>query len=446
MTYFRTGAFCLKISVGIITAERSVELIMKAHDGMSRMCAVKYLPYSSMRELADVYEKNERLFDGLIFSGRFPYYYITSRVGATQCPHAYFELTDRDYYRALAGILYRFPGISVSKILMERPYADVDFASVFGGQTPAFFDPIEMGGAAGVENAYENAMRQSLTLWREGKIDLVVTRFTNLAEPLGASGAPFELLFPSVASMLDVCGSLCGVIQSRRLVDSMVASGVVSWAGAERDDADKKLMPLLRRFNEKNGMPLVIRENGDVFEITTSNRTLEQITSGYADCALTACLHRELGCGVCVGWGLGTEAVSSGQNAMRAFRESLRNASHHAYLVNDLGNLIGPMTRGKSVTMSGAPGAVAEEMGRRLGISPANLQKIINLWESRGISTFSSADLAFYLNITPRSAVRILSRLAEHGAAGVVSSGHPNAKGRPYKIYDVDCGKLARAG
>jgi DNA-binding MarR family transcriptional regulator len=437
---FDKGAFYLKISIGIITAERSVELIMKAHDGMSRMCGVKYLPYSSASDLARVYDDNARLFDGLIFSGRFPYCYIKNHAGAIPRPHAYFELTDRDYYRAFAGILHRFPGINVSRILIDKPYADVDFAGVFGGQVPAFLDAL--GDAASLENAYEKAMLRSLDLWQDGKIDLVVTRFTNLAEPLRASGVSFELLFPSAASMLDVCGAICGLIQSRRLVASMVASGVVSCVGPERADADKKLARLLRSFNEKNGMPLVIRENGDASELTTSNRTLDEITRGYTDCALTSYLQGELGTNVCVGWGLGAEVVSSNQNAVRAFRESMRSASHHAYLVNDLGNIIGPMTSGKSVTMSGSPDAGAEEIGRRLGISPANLQKMIDLWENREISTFSSADLAFYLNITPRSAGRILSRLAEHGAAGVVRNGHPNAKGRPYKIYGVDCEKL----
>jgi hypothetical protein len=268
----------LRISIGVITAERSAELIMKAHEGMSRMCAVKYLPYSSMRSLADVYEESAHSFDGLIFSGPFPYFYITSHVGAVPRPHAYFELTDRDYYRAFAGILYRFPGIDVSRIIMDKPYADVDFGGVFRGHVPMFFDAFSEGDITSMESAYEKTMRRSLELWREGEIDLVVTRFTNLAEPLSASGVPFELLFPSAASMLDVCGSLCGVIQSRRLVESMVAFGVVSWAGARGEGDNKKLMLALRGFNEKNGMPLVIRRNGDAFELTTSNRTLDDVS------------------------------------------------------------------------------------------------------------------------------------------------------------------------
>ncbi|MDR3353441.1 MAG: hypothetical protein LBO21_00220 [Synergistaceae bacterium] len=421
-----------------------MELIRKAHGEMSRMCDVTYLPYVSMRNLADVYEKNAHRFDGLIFSGRFPYSYIVSQVGGILKPHDYFELTDRDYYRAFAGILYRFPGISVSRILIDKPYSAVDFGDVFRGDIPMFFDPFVENDASSLEAAYEKTMRQSVALWREKKIDLVVTRLTNLAEMLGASGIPFELLFPSVASMLDVCGSLFSLIQSRMLTGAMVASGIVSWAEPAGAEENKNLLSLLNKFNGKNGMSLVIRRNGGIFELTTSNETLEDITYGYTDCVLSNYLQSELGEGVCVGWGLGMDIVSSGQNAMRAFRESIRSARHHAYLVNDIGDQIGPMAGGKSVTMSGVTSAGIEETGRRLGISPANLQKIISLQEHRGIKTFSSADLAFYLNITARSAGRILSRLAENGWASVVRRDQPNAKGRPYKIYDVDCEKLGQ--
>ncbi|MDR1874627.1 MAG: hypothetical protein LBQ90_06405 [Synergistaceae bacterium] len=431
----------MKLSIGIITAEKSVELIREAHGSMSAMCDVTYLSYSSMRQLSDVYEQNAHRFEGLIFSGKFPYSYIVSRVGIVLKPHAYFELTDRDYYKALAGILYRFRWIDVSRIIMDRPNVPVNFKDVFNGMAPVFFDPIAED-MPGIESAYELAMQQSLRLWREKKIDLVVTRLTNLTESLRLAGIPFELLFPSAASMLDVVSSLCGRIQYRRLLDSMVASGIVS---EDRPDADydfSELQTSLDKFNEQNGMPLVIRKNRSIFELTTSNETLRDITQGYTNCRLTGYLHDRLGLSICLGWGLGRDIVSSQKNAMAALRESMRNRLHHAYLVDDSGEQVGPMASGRGVTLSGIPSANTAEMSTRLGISPANLQKLIDLQERRGINLFSSADLSFYLNVTPRSANRILLKLAEFGGAKVVRSSQPNSRGRPFKIYEVDYRKL----
>jgi hypothetical protein len=431
----------VRFSIGIITAERSVDLIKKAHAAMSETCDIVYLPYGSMRHLSDAYERNAHRFDGLIFSGRFPYSYIVSHVGGILKPHAYFELTDRDYYRAFAGILFRRPGIDVSRILIEKPFVAIDFKELFAGASPSFFDPLD-GDPPAIESAYEMMMRHSLSLWREKKIDLVVTRLTNLAETLASSGIPFELLFPSTASMLDAFHSLRSRIESRRLIDSMTASGVV--AAHDLKDVEKcaDLLRSLERFNGQNGMSLVIRKNREAFELTTSNETLRDITQGYTNCALTNCLHGEIGPSVCVGWGLGLDIVSSLKNAARAFKESTRSASHSAYLVNDLGEQIGPMASGKAVTLSASPSAAIEDVGAKIGISPANLQKLIDLQEKRGKTRFSSADLAFYLNVTPRSASRILARIAEYGGAGVAGNVQQSAKGRPYKIYDVDYRKL----
>jgi hypothetical protein len=200
---------------------------------------------------------------------------------------------------------------------------------------------------------------------------------------------------------------------------------------------------LLEKFNERSGMSIVIRRNDSMFELTTSNETLRDITQGYSNCLMADYLRGAFGSSVCIGWGLGMDIVSSQRNATKAFMESRRNASHYPYLVSDAGELIGPLTGVKAVTLSGVASAGVEEAGRLLGIEPANLQKLINLQERRGINLFSSADLAFYLNVTPRSASRILARLAERGYAKVVRNEQTNSKGRPHKIYDVDYRKLA---
>jgi hypothetical protein len=405
---------------------------------MSALCDVDYLTYSSMRNLADIYERNAHRFDGLIFSGGFPYSYITSRVGGVLKPHAYFAPADRDYYKVFARMLRRFPGMDISRVVMDKPDTAVDFEDIFGPARPRFFDSV-MADRFSLESAYEITMRQSLLLWREKKIDLILTRFTNLADPLRSAGIPFELLFPSEASMLDVFTALRGDIESRRLSDFTTASGIVS--GGTRDGG-AGLFASLERFNGQNGMSLVIRQNGELFELTTSNETLRDITDGYSNCLLTNFLHGEIDAPVCVGWGLGMDIVSSQRNAMKAFRESKRSAAHHAYLVNESGEQIGPLASGKAVTLSSTPSPAAEEVGRRLGISPSNLQKLFNIQQKRGVSMFSSADLAFYLNVTPRSASRILARLSEDGFANVVWSSQPNARGRPYKIYEIDYREL----
>ena len=71
---------------------------------------------------------------------------------------------------------------------------------------------------------------------------------------------------------------------------------------------------------------------------------------------------------------MGPEIVSSGQHAMRAFRESVRSASHHAYSVNDLGDLIGPMTPDELIVMDADGNKIEGECRASVG---ANLPEAL---------------------------------------------------------------------
>ena len=75
-------------------------------------------------------------------------------------------------------------------------------------------------------------------------------------------------------------------------------------------------------------------------------------------------------------------------------------------------------------------------------MAPVNLEKLISLQNKKGMKEFSASDLVFYLDITPRSAARILRRLEESGNAVQVSRVHLNGRGRPAAIYRIDLGDV----
>ena len=429
----------MEFSIGIVTAEQSQSLIRQVEPFMTGDFSLTYLPYATMRQLGELYARNNHRFDGLIFSGRFPYEYIVNHVGAVMKPHAYFELTDRDYYKMFAALMFRFPGISIARIAMEKPFGGLEFGDVFGDVTPMYFEDITRS-ASTLESAYESTLEQSIRLWRSGKIDRVITRLTNLIEPLKAAGIPCETSFPSVPSMQETFGSLYSRLQSRALDDSMTAAGLVS-AGSPDEDMEL-LGETLAGFNRQHGMGLVIRRHEDVFELTTSNEILKDITLEYTHCLLSAYLRSSALFSPAVGWGLGRDIMEAQHNAAKALRESRQNGDHNAYLINSRSELVGPLANGRGIAVNNEPDTATGEISKDLGISSANLQKIIDLQRKRGTNRFTSAELAYYLNITPRSANRILIKLAEHGGAKVVQTVQSSARGRPFNIYEVDYKRL----
>lgn len=434
----------MNLSIGIIAAERSMERIQAIDSLLSRNCEITYLPYTTLRHLRGVYEQNIHRLEGVLFSGRFPYEYIVNHLGRVQKPCAYFELTDRDYYRIFLKLLVTDPTLDIRRVLIESPLIPVDFSDVFGDIRPVIND-LAFDSLPYLETAYERALAQALQLWDEKKIDVVVTRFANIVDPLRAAGIPVENLFPSPASMLEVFNALCTDMQSQKLTDSMAAFGIVSLLRTDDHNLRVGLKRKLAQFNAQNGMALIIRGNGDFFEIVTANEVVRDITEHYTNCLLTGFLHAELCEDICIGWGIGADMVTAQKNAQAALRQSQKNAARAAYLVDGTGKQFGPLLYGKSLAITSAPPEETERVSKQLGISPQNLHKLVSLQEKRGLRRFTSADLAFYLNITLRSANRILAKLVQCGGAEVVQTMQSHIKGRPYNIYEVNCRVLFSA-
>ena len=77
------------------------------------------------------------------------------------------------------------------------------------------------------------------------------------------------------------------------------------------------------------------------------------------------------------------------------------------------------------------------KLSEQVGISPLYLSKILYILRQKGGNTLSSEELAFFLNVTTRSASRILNKLESGGLANVEYSRQMNLRGRPAKIYSI---------
>ena len=82
------------------------------------------------------------------------------------------------------------------------------------------------------------------------------------------------------------------------------------------------------------------------------------------------------------------------------------------------------------------------QISERVGISPLYLNKILYIIQQKQGNTLSSEELSFFLNVTTRSASRILKKLEEGGLARVEYNRQLNFRGRPAKIYTIDRSKL----
>lgn len=438
----------MPFSIGIITAKQSLENIRSCSLEMSKNCKISYLPYHTMAELCSQYTKNIWKFDGILFSGTFPRDYIVENVGPITKPYRCFDPKDRDYYLMIARLFANNPGIDFSRVYIDAIIEPSILQNVFdkgnGPYSPPATTPLEYRGI--LRSAiYEKYMETYRTLWREKKFDIFVTRFTNLVGRLEAEQIPYILLTPSRETILDQFYELLSDMKESMIQNSLVACCVIEISKPDQSQENyDKLKSLLHNFNEVQNHRLIIRKNDSHFEVITSGMDVKELTSGYTSCLLSDEINNKAPFPLKIGWGISFDIIAAYKNAKRAVLECGKDRNHFTYLVTESQEMVGPLNSNRSLSYDLQPDAHIFSLAKSLGIAPVNLEKMVSLQKLRNMYEFTSSDLVYFLEITPRSASRILKKLAEGGFARPVRSINLSGTGRPVTVYEIDFGILPR--
>jgi len=78
-----------------------------------------------------------------------------------------------------------------------------------------------------------------------------------------------------------------------------------------------------------------------------------------------------------------------------------------------------------------------EELAKKLNMNVINLSKFKSSLRRLGKNKVTAKELSEYMNISQRSARRILAQLEEKGAAKILENKSVLGKGRPSRVYQI---------
>ena len=434
----------MKIRIGIITALKSLSAIQAVDQQMRQECDITYLPYSTTMELANIYLDNISKFDGILFSGILPYSYVSENVARITKPAKYLYVSDIDYYRIIAKLYTDNPNIDFRRVsfdnesLTKKPSSTITVLDdIFDDNNYPFLNEFSFNLYS--SSIYDEFFENYRKLWQSKKVDLIVTQLTNIADRLKSENIPHVLLRPCSASILSKFNELVNDIKDAKFKSSLAACCTVQIAHENPTEEEyAQLHTALEDFNSRQNMCFVIRRNGDVFDLVTSGTAAKELTNGYISCFVTSFLLNTLSFHTFIGWGIDFDVVNAHQKAVTAIRESQKDPHRYTYMVNEQDEIIGPFGGERTIVYQMKPSARINNIAKKLGISPLNLEKLTSLQKKKNITEFSASDLVFYLDITPRSATRILKKLVECGVATKVDSVNLSGRGRPSAIYKIN--------
>lgn len=433
-------------SIAVISARESVDNIRASDFEIRKECKITYFTYNSLSELREIYEANHWKYDGILFSGSFPRDYILDNIGPIRRPYRCLELKEQDYYLLFARLLAQNPGLKLSKVYIDTIINPAIVQNILGEQydrekIPYFISSQDKNSLP--YTSYDAHLRLYKKLWEQKKFHVFVTRFTNLANQLKEENIPHVLLRPSFETITDSFHDLLNDISQSAAEHELVAYCVIELPKSEQTKANYQAVEkVLTDFNTSQIQGAIIRKNDNHFEFITSGQQVKKITNDYTICLLSHQLRSEIPFPVYVGWGIGFEVMSAYKNAIQATSACRRKRDHLTYLITEKQEVVGPLSGNRSLRYDLHPDARIYSVAKTLGISAKNLEKLIFLQKNRQENEFTSSDLVYYLEITPRSASRILSRLKSYGLAAPVRNTNLNGHGRPTTIYRLSVSSI----
>ncbi|GGH09643.1 hypothetical protein [Paenibacillus segetis] len=272
-----------------------------------------------------------------------------------------------------------------------------------------------------------------------------ITGVESVARRLSEIQAPNEWLIPSDQDMSVTLERALLSTESRRSKESQIVVGMI-----KVDDFGKLVM---KRNNEHEVQKLKLdihrmvldyvesldgyltNLGGDEYLFFTTRGIFERETGGYKTIPLAKDANQSFGLSLSLGVGFGTSANEAGTNARAALRKSKEAGGNTCFIIREDQTLIGPLEMADSIqTVLSPTHAGLIKRAEDAGMTSAYLSKLLSYTAKHGKYEYKVHELAALLDITVRSAHRLLLLWIDNGLVDI-SGMEKVPKGRPRQIY-----------
>lgn len=396
--------------------------------------------YEEAASIADSLQK-EGEADAILFSGPTSYHYAKRRIVAT-IPWAYLP------YSRVAAFQACLEGIAIFK-------SDLKALSVDQFDHNLLREALEEVGIrdsviirAGID-AEEDRFEKKLldfhrNCYRQGRVSLCVTSMEHIAEPLRAEGIPCVRIYPVKEVLqeqiyrLQILHLSAKKNQGRMAVIAIQLNYVSfdeqnlmfqEWEQLQcQNEYRKNVYSLAQRMEAA-----VFSGDGNHFFIVTSKNYLMNVflkDSTYWEFGQLG--RRFPDNRIYIGIGIGNTTLEAKSRAMMALNRSASGHSGKSYMIEEENKTIELLFPGENSAELPSLSFLAQ----RLHLSTATLGKLSETLEICG-KEMDAATLAEKLQISVRSANRMMAHLEKEGYAAVVGK-QSSGRGRPSRILRIE--------
>ncbi|QTC41221.1 transcriptional regulator [Bacillus sp. V3] len=362
--------------------------------------------------------------DAVLFSGALPYFFTKEACKELTVPVLYLEQDETALITSLFHILqhHEIKPEHVSIDLMDTAFVDHIMTDLHLQNPPQYVMDYKSSLPHNFSiNEYATFHQR---LFQEGKTRFALTSIHNVYDRLVQLNIPcMRMIDPAKSLMRTINEARSQALLSKRKASTIAAVRLIV---QEKNSGLQKLVHLMEGTLQK--------KDGDSAYTVFSNRgSIENLLE-------TAEFHSffQLDQPVLAGFGYGHTAAQAEENAETALSfASKYDTESCAFIVNEDKELSGPYPdkNKKQQLKYNHPDMLS--LAKQLKLSPANLSKIMQFYKNRTFRDFTAAELSDYMQISRRSAERILKKLVDNGSARITGEEMTYAQGRPRAVYEL---------
>lgn len=394
------------IKLAILTPKNSSEKIKNSLKEIT--CEIKYIFYNNLYDLEELYLKNAQKYDGIITSGPIGYEIIKNSVELFT-PLYHFDISKGDLYKYLFNILKENPKIDFSRVYIDfisPEKKEYWFKDIFKKEEEPIFYQINFSN----KNLYETLKNNYINLKKEKKIDIVLTRISNMVNFLKSEKISFDFLFPSEENIKNTVLEVIKDIKILKSEKKQIIFGKLLF--------DKISIDIEEEIHS-------ISKNC-IIKILDKNIEILMLYEDFINSNIALNLKKKFRNNFLSGWGKGNNINEARHNAEKSYIKNKETNTEVIYLVSTNSEIILSEINAKKKKNI----EIIEKL-KKLNITKQNSEKLIELFKNQ--EKVSCANLADYLNISERTANRLLLKLEENSLA--ISNLIKINRGRPKKIY-----------
>lgn len=430
----------MKIAVFLppIYMEPFSSAIAAMHSPGDFMC----LEYRELHEICTLYEMHREDICGILFSGSlsenyFHFCYPKVRIPVTCVRHNQ-ALTAL----ALLRFVQDHPDIPLSQVFCDgiNHVTEIEIYEEYlgRGQMPHFLQTLHY-----TDTMMSELAEDIIAQYRCGKIRHGFFTISSLYESVAAAGCPCTHLSLRPESIRQGLGEIWQLTQSGQHTKDRVISAILDYSHKITGDYDEQEYREATLFkilvDHKRSLPdpaaLTITRAGGQIELSMA--TLCDEETPYE--ALLPCLryvYSQCAFDTAAGLGIGRRLPEARENALRALAYA-RDFGPSPIFGMEEHILTGPLLSGQCLVIRTDLLSVAARFASELNMTPLNYVRVLTLLRTRN-TPVTSEEIASCLNVTVRSANRIIASLTAHKILEEATMPRgAQGKGRPSRFYQL---------